>query len=199
MAFSAQQTDRSNAPSPSSSLLNHRHAVSTLLASHDPVSSSASQTPTPHPLNLSNVSSVGNVPMHADQHHSRISSSNNEGCAHPGELDSSARSSPSSGEEILLEPSLSAKTPPENEENGKEDDGLKTPNIYINGLPPNFPDESLYLMCRDYGKVLSVRTFTRCVGEKMSGYGFVLYVLNPLRDSIPDTHFISKIFQRRRS
>ncbi|EJD05471.1 uncharacterized protein FOMMEDRAFT_145007 [Fomitiporia mediterranea MF3/22] len=51
----------------------------------------------------------------------------------------------------------------------------RTPNVYINGLPPHFADESLYLMTRDFGNVLSVRTFTRCVGEKMSGYGFVLH------------------------
>lgn len=51
---------------------------------------------------------------------------------------------------------------------------LGTPNVYINGLPPHFSDESLYAMTRDFGHVLSVRTFTRCVGEKMSGYGFVL-------------------------
>ena len=56
------------------------------------------------------------------------------------------------------------------------ENSLRTPNVYINGLPPHFPDESLYLMTRDFGHVLSVRTFTRCVGEKMSGYGFVLYV-----------------------
>lgn len=53
-------------------------------------------------------------------------------------------------------------------------DVIRTPNVYINGLPPHFPDESLYLMTREFGHVLSVRTFTRCVGEKMSGYGFVL-------------------------
>ncbi|THH04357.1 hypothetical protein EW145_g5589 [Phellinidium pouzarii] len=55
------------------------------------------------------------------------------------------------------------------------DDNSRTPNVYINGLPPHFPDESLYVMTRDFGHVLSVRTFTRCVGEKMSGYGFVLF------------------------
>ncbi|KAI5117830.1 hypothetical protein M0805_003307 [Coniferiporia weirii] len=55
------------------------------------------------------------------------------------------------------------------------EENLRTPNVYINGLPPHFPDESLYIMTRDFGHVLSVRTFTRCVGEKMSGYGFVLF------------------------
>lgn len=57
-------------------------------------------------------------------------------------------------------------------------DSPRTPNVYINGLPPHFPDESLYLMTREFGHVLSVRTFTRCVGEKMSGYGFVLCVIH---------------------
>ncbi|KAH8115921.1 hypothetical protein DFH11DRAFT_1246151 [Phellopilus nigrolimitatus] len=57
----------------------------------------------------------------------------------------------------------------------ESDENSRTPNVYINGLPPHFPDESLYLMTRDFGHVLSVRTFTRCVGEKMSGYGFVLF------------------------
>lgn len=50
-----------------------------------------------------------------------------------------------------------------------------TPNVYINGLPPHFPDESLYLMTREFGTVRSVRTFTRHVGERLSGYGFVLF------------------------
>ena len=53
---------------------------------------------------------------------------------------------------------------------------VKTPNVYINGLHPHFPDESLLEMTREFGNVLSVRTFTRCVGDKMSGYGFVLCV-----------------------
>lgn len=51
-----------------------------------------------------------------------------------------------------------------------------TPNVYINGLPPHFPDESLYLMTEEFGKIVSVRTFTRQVGDRLSGYGFVLYV-----------------------
>jgi hypothetical protein len=61
-------------------------------------------------------------------------------------------------------------------DDGEGSDVVKTPNVYINGLPPHFPDESLFEMTRGFGNVLSVRTFTRCVGEKMSGYGFVLYV-----------------------
>ncbi|KAI8986740.1 hypothetical protein BD414DRAFT_415648 [Trametes punicea] len=51
----------------------------------------------------------------------------------------------------------------------------KPPNVYINGLPPNFPEEDLLAMTRPFGNVLSVRTFTRHVSDKPSGYGFVLF------------------------
>lgn len=53
-------------------------------------------------------------------------------------------------------------------------DGEKTPNVYINGLPPNFPEEQLFQMTREFGAVSSVRTFTRHVADRPSGYGFVL-------------------------
>ena len=45
---------------------------------------------------------------------------------------------------------------------------LRTPNVYINGLPPNFPEEKLLEMTSKFGEVLSVRTFTRHVSEKPS-------------------------------
>ncbi|KAH9941209.1 uncharacterized protein BXZ73DRAFT_98425 [Epithele typhae] len=51
----------------------------------------------------------------------------------------------------------------------------RPPNVYINGLPPNFPEEDLLAITRPYGNVLSVRTFTRHVSDKPSGYGFVLF------------------------
>ncbi|RPD65681.1 hypothetical protein L226DRAFT_520014 [Lentinus tigrinus ALCF2SS1-7] len=51
----------------------------------------------------------------------------------------------------------------------------RPPNVYINGLPPNFPEEDLLAMTRPFGPVLSVRTFTRHVSDKPSGYGFVLF------------------------
>jgi hypothetical protein len=51
----------------------------------------------------------------------------------------------------------------------------RTPNVYINGLPPNFPEEQLLAMTREFGAVQSVRTFTRHVADRPSGYGFVLY------------------------
>ncbi|KAH9831186.1 uncharacterized protein C8Q71DRAFT_680457, partial [Rhodofomes roseus] len=54
---------------------------------------------------------------------------------------------------------------------------FRTPNVYINGLPPNFPEEELFKMTREFGNVISVRTFTRHVCDKPSGYGFVLFEL----------------------
>ncbi|TCD65452.1 hypothetical protein EIP91_002665 [Steccherinum ochraceum] len=54
-------------------------------------------------------------------------------------------------------------------------DEFKTPNVYINGLPPNFPEEQLLAMTQEFGDVVSVRTFTRHVSDRPSGYGFVLF------------------------
>ncbi|KAJ2912828.1 hypothetical protein MD484_g7578, partial [Candolleomyces efflorescens] len=51
----------------------------------------------------------------------------------------------------------------------------KTPNVYINGLPPHFPEEQLHALAAPYGEVKSVRTFTRHVRDSESGYGFVLF------------------------
>ncbi|KAI0260853.1 hypothetical protein BC834DRAFT_503072 [Gloeopeniophorella convolvens] len=53
-------------------------------------------------------------------------------------------------------------------------DELQIPDVYINGLPPNFPEEQLYALVKDFGGVISVRTFTRHVSDRPSGYGFVL-------------------------
>lgn len=47
-------------------------------------------------------------------------------------------------------------------------DDFKTPNVYINGLPPNFPEEQLLAMTREFGDVVSVRTFTRHVSDRPS-------------------------------
>lgn len=49
-----------------------------------------------------------------------------------------------------------------------DSDGLKTPNVYINGLPPNFPEEQLFTMTKEFGGVVSVRTFTRHVSDRPS-------------------------------
>ncbi|KAF7349464.1 hypothetical protein MSAN_01736600 [Mycena sanguinolenta] len=51
----------------------------------------------------------------------------------------------------------------------------KTPNVYINGLPPNFPEDQLFELAKPFGVVLSVRSFTRHVGDTETGYGFVLF------------------------
>ncbi|KAI1798054.1 hypothetical protein LXA43DRAFT_6127 [Ganoderma leucocontextum] len=70
------------------------------------------------------------------------------------------------------------KPAPEGAENGSTDPSnpdSRPPNVYINGLPPNFPEEDLLAMTRPFGPVLSVRTFTRHVSDKPSGYGFVLF------------------------
>lgn len=45
-------------------------------------------------------------------------------------------------------------------------DSTIPPNVYVNGLPPNFPEEQLYNMTKEFGTVLSVRTFTRHVSER---------------------------------
>ncbi len=55
-------------------------------------------------------------------------------------------------------------------------DSHKTPNVYINGLPPHFPEDQLYALAAPFGEVKSVRTFTRHVRDSESGYGFVLSV-----------------------
>ncbi|KAG5643042.1 hypothetical protein DXG03_001654 [Asterophora parasitica] len=52
---------------------------------------------------------------------------------------------------------------------------FKTANVYINGLPPHFPEERLFALASPFGPVRSVRTFTRHVRESESGYGFVLF------------------------
>lgn len=53
-------------------------------------------------------------------------------------------------------------------------DAFKSPNVYINGLPPHYPEDHLFELCSGFGEIRSVRSFTRHVGEKESGYGFVL-------------------------
>ncbi|KIY43917.1 hypothetical protein FISHEDRAFT_67676 [Fistulina hepatica ATCC 64428] len=67
-----------------------------------------------------------------------------------------------------------AKTSDE-QDSESEDVSDKTPNVYINGLPPHFPEEELFALAAPFGAVRSVRSFTRHVGERESGYGFVLF------------------------
>ncbi|KAE9390041.1 hypothetical protein BT96DRAFT_361893 [Gymnopus androsaceus JB14] len=47
--------------------------------------------------------------------------------------------------------------------------------MYINGLPLHYPKDQLFELCSLFGEMQSVRSFTRHVGEKESGYGFVLF------------------------
>jgi hypothetical protein len=48
------------------------------------------------------------------------------------------------------------------------DSEQRIPNVYINGLPPNFPEEQLYALTKDFGPIVSVRTFTRHVSDRPS-------------------------------
>ncbi|KAL0958497.1 hypothetical protein HGRIS_000640 [Hohenbuehelia grisea] len=58
---------------------------------------------------------------------------------------------------------------------------FKSPNVYINGLPPYYPEDELLALTSPFGGVRSVRSFTRHLGsdddsmKKASGYGFVLF------------------------
>ena len=65
------------------------------------------------------------------------------------------------------------------------DMGQKTPNVYINGLPPHFPEDQLFALASPFGEIRSVRTFTRHVRDSESGYGFVLYVSFPFPSLLP--------------
>ena len=51
---------------------------------------------------------------------------------------------------------------------------VRTPNVYINGLAPHFPEDELFNLCNEFGPIRSVRTFTRHAKDTESGYGFVL-------------------------
>ncbi|KAL5498713.1 hypothetical protein ACEPAH_2068 [Sanghuangporus vaninii] len=150
---------------------------------------STSQAPTPHPLSQS--SSPTNIPDRKAGSNTGVSAISfipfgskpatpSRAQPRPGAKSESRLSSEASSPVGVPDPAdgeLNDESQSLAEINSAQDssDVLRTPNVYINGLPPHFPDESLYLMTRDFGNVLSVRTFTRCVGEKMSGYGFVLF------------------------
>ncbi|KAF8338669.1 hypothetical protein F5887DRAFT_1236013 [Amanita rubescens] len=81
----------------------------------------------------------------------------------------------------IAEESVAARLTPSNSRDIYLDDCInidsshKTPNVYINGLPPHFPEEQLYALAAPFGAIRSVRTFTRHVKESESGYGFVLF------------------------
>ncbi|KAJ7151982.1 hypothetical protein C8R46DRAFT_1303338 [Mycena filopes] len=72
--------------------------------------------------------------------------------------------------------SQSAPTDPaEQQQPPPKPDPTHTPNVYINGLPPNFPEDQLFELAAPFGAVRSVRSFTRHVGDAETGYGFVLF------------------------
>ena len=157
------------------------------LASSTQVSVPNSQTPTPHPLSQAaspsqriskeveptTMSAISFAPF--DSKPATPSLAQPRAGANPGSRVSSESSSLADFPEPMIE-EFKGESRSFADLSCSQDEGntVRTPNVYINGLPPHFPDESLYLMTRDFGHVLSVRTFTRCVGEKMSGYGFVL-------------------------
>jgi hypothetical protein len=63
---------------------------------------------------------------------------------------------------------------------------LRVPNVYINGLPPNFPEEQLYALTKDFGGVVSVRTFTRHVSDRPSYVIFSSWLLHSFTKSFLD-------------
>ncbi|KAJ6613162.1 hypothetical protein B0H10DRAFT_2222476 [Mycena sp. CBHHK59/15] len=67
------------------------------------------------------------------------------------------------------------RAPPKTTPPAATPDPDKTPNVYINGLPPNFPEDQLFALAAPFGEVRSVRSFTRHVGDAETGYGFVLF------------------------
>lgn len=64
---------------------------------------------------------------------------------------------------------------------------LRVPNVYINGLPPNFPEEQLYALTKGFGGVVSVRTFTRHVSDRPSYVNFNLWLLHSFIKSFSDS------------
>lgn len=73
-------------------------------------------------------------------------------------------------------PSPTSGFPTSNSDSALASMGQKTPNVYINGLPPHFPEDQLFALASPFGEIRSVRTFTRHVRDSESGYGFVLSV-----------------------
>jgi hypothetical protein len=62
----------------------------------------------------------------------------------------------------------------------------RVPNVYINGLPPNFPEEQLYALTKEFGGVVSVRTFTRHVSDRPSYVIFNSWLLHLFIKSFSD-------------
>ena len=54
------------------------------------------------------------------------------------------------------------------QEQPQDQENTRTPNVYINGLPPQYPESELYTLTCTYGEVKSVRTFTRHICGRAS-------------------------------
>ncbi|KAF8799564.1 hypothetical protein BYT27DRAFT_7217680 [Phlegmacium glaucopus] len=110
----------------------------------------------------------------------------------PSDFGITPSSTTSSGFDVSSSTSTAATTPAlgsaasvfcasDSNPNPVADDGLslldsnRTPNVYINGLPPHFPEDQLFALASPFGEIRSVRTFTRHVRDSESGYGFVLF------------------------
>ncbi|KAI6142728.1 hypothetical protein BKA82DRAFT_1000195 [Pisolithus tinctorius] len=78
-------------------------------------------------------------------------------------------------EEVAENISSAGSTSPTNTDPEKSISTQRTPNIYINGLPPHYSEQDLFALTQPFGEIKSVRTFTRHVSEKPTGYGFVLF------------------------
>ncbi|KAK6992671.1 hypothetical protein R3P38DRAFT_3372601 [Favolaschia claudopus] len=118
-------------------------------------------TPTPP-----NAPSVATIPLPPDGESASPSSPSAATAA-----SSPSASPPSPASNSVPAPTIAIDLPP----NEKPSTEHKTPNVYINGLPPNFPEDQLFALARPFGIVRSVRSFTRHVGDAETGYGFVLF------------------------
>ncbi|KAK7046471.1 hypothetical protein R3P38DRAFT_2688842 [Favolaschia claudopus] len=119
-------------------------------------------TPTPP-----NAPSVATIPLPPIDGESPSHSSPSAATA----ASSPSASPPSPNPESVPAPTIAIDLQP----NEKPTSEHKTPNVYINGLPPNFPEDQLFALARPFGIVRSVRSFTRHVGDAETGYGFVLF------------------------
>ncbi|KAJ7773950.1 hypothetical protein B0H16DRAFT_1408698 [Mycena metata] len=88
---------------------------------------------------------------------------------------STSTSAPTLSTAPTLNPVTTTTAPAPPSDAGADQSQTKTPNVYINGLPPNFPEDQLFALAAPFGEVRSVRSFTRHVGDAETGYGFVLF------------------------
>lgn len=75
---------------------------------------------------------------------------------------------------LTLPSSLSSALP--NATNNKSNNPIQTPtNIYIRNLPSNTTDESLFNLCKKYGKIVSAKAMVDIRTNECKGFGFVMY------------------------